>query len=267
MKPAAALAACLILGACATSRAPASTPTAQGYLDDAVLDRLVGSFRPTPLIPGDEPADHANAGPGTDRWWLAIAHAELRPPEAAQHFDCILGTRLASKPRPALSRVMARLLTDTESLTRRLAEAHPRQRPIAADRDLQPCQRTNDSTRDSPSWPAGGAVAGAAYGELFAELAPDQAEPLRLGGSDIGFSRVVCRMNWMADVHDGLNIGRAVYAQAAAMPAFAPDLEAARAEVAGARAEGLTNPGCAAERQALVRTGDRVFSPGVWGNQ
>jgi acid phosphatase (class A) len=258
VKPAAALAACLILGACATSRppAPALASTAQGYLDDAALERLAGSFLPTPLVPGNEPSDNANSGPGTDRWWLAIAHAELRPPEAAQHFDCILGTRLAGRPRPALSRVMTRLLTDTDSLTRRLAEAHPRQRPIAADRGLQPCQRTNDSTRDSPSWPAGGAVAGAAYGDLYADLAPDQAAPLRLRGSDIGFSRAVCRMNWVADVHDGVDIGRAVYQRAAATPEFASDLAAARAEVAGARAESLTNPGCAAERQALRRTGD-----------
>jgi acid phosphatase (class A) len=251
VKPAAALAACLILGACATSRGPAPTPTAQGYLDDTALDQLAGSFLPTPPVPDNEPSDHNNSGPGTDRWWLAIAHAELRPPEAAQHFDCILGTRLAGKPRPALARIMTRLLTDTESLTRRLAEAHPRQRPISADRDLQPCQRTNDASRDSPSWPAGGAVAGAAYGELYANLAPDKASPLRRRGFEIGFSRAVCRMNWMADVHDGVDIGRAVYEQAAATPDFAPDLEAARAEVAGARAEGLTNPGCAAERRAL----------------
>lgn len=255
MKSAAALAACLILGACATSRAPAPTPTAQGYLDEAALDRLAGSFLPTPLVPGNEPSGHSNFGPETDRWWLAIAHAELRPPEAAQHFDCILGTRLADQPRPALLRVMTRLLTDTENLTRRLAQAHQRQRPIAADRGLQPCQRTNDATRESPSWPAGGAVAGAAYGELYADLAPDQAEPLRLRGSDIGFSRAVCRMNWMADFHDGVDIGRAVYGQAAAVPEFAADLEAARTEMAGARAEGLTNPGCAAERRALRRTG------------
>jgi acid phosphatase (class A) len=258
VKPAAALAACLILGACATFRppVPAPAPAAQGYLDDAALDRLAGTFLPTPLDPGNEPPDLANSGPGTDRWWLAIAHAELRPPEAAQHFDCVLGTRLAGKPRPALSQVMTRLLTDTENLTRRLAQAHPRQRPIAADRGLQPCQRTNDATRDSPSWPAGGAVAGAAYGELYADLAPDQAAPLRRRGFEIGFSRAVCRMNWTADVHDGVDIGRAVYEQAAATPAFAADLEAARTEMAGARAEGLTNPGCAAERRALRRTGD-----------
>lgn len=256
MSRAAALAACALLGACATGDGPTAPPApVAGYLDNATLDRLATAFVPTPVTLGNEPSDHANFGPGTDRWWLAIAHAELRPPEAAQHFDCILGTRLAGKPRPALSRVMARLLTDTEGLTRRLAQTHPRHRPVAANRDLQPCQRITDATRDSPSWPAGGAVAGAAYGEMFAQLAPDQATALRLRGSDIGFSRTICRMNWLGDFYDGAEIGRTVYSRAAATSEFAVDLEAARAEIVAARAEGLTNPSCAAERWALRRTG------------
>nr|WP_221212251.1 PA-phosphatase [Brevundimonas lenta] len=251
------MAACLILGACATSdgSGPPAAVLAEGYLDGAALDQLAAASVPSPFVPGNEPSDHANFGPGTDRWWLAIAHAELRPPEAAQHFDCILGTRLAEKPRPALTRLMTRLLIDTDRLTRQLAEAHPRARPVAVDRNLQPCQRITDAMRDSPSWPAGGAVAGAAYGEMFAQLAPDQAEALRARGAEIGFSRAVCRMNWMADSFDGAEIGKAVYAQAAQTPAFAADLEAARAELTAARAEGLTNPACAAERRALRRTG------------
>ncbi|MDI6624457.1 MAG: PA-phosphatase, partial [Brevundimonas sp.] len=94
-------------------------------------------------------------------------------------------------------------------------------------------------------------VAGAAYGEMFAALAPDQAEAARRRGLDIGLSRALCRVNWHADVTDGVRIGRAVYEQAATTPEFSADLEAARAEVAAARVEGLTNPACAAERRAL----------------
>ncbi|MBW8303444.1 MAG: PA-phosphatase, partial [Brevundimonas sp.] len=92
---------------------------------------------------------------------------------------------------------------------------------------------------------------GAAYGEMFAALTPDRAGAARRRGSDIGFSRALCRVNWQADVTDGLRIGRTVYEQAALAPGFAADLETARAEVAAARAEGLTNPSCAAERRAL----------------
>ena len=256
MKHRAALAACLTIGACATPGvSPVPLLPIEGYLGEAAIDALVADRVPSPLVPGNEPSDHANFGPGTDRWWLATAHAELRPPEAAQHFDCPLGTRLTERPRPALTRLMNRLLIDSERLTRRLAEGHPRARPVAVDPGLQTCQRIDDTVRASPSWPAGGAVVGAAYGELFAELAPDRAGALRRQGLEIGFSRAVCRMNWMGDVHDGVDIGKAVYAQATLSPAFREDMEAARAEVAAARAEGLTHPACAAERRALRRTG------------
>jgi acid phosphatase (class A) len=257
VKPAAALAACLLMGGCATAGRPAfMPPPVDGYLDPAAVSAMAAQFAPSPLDPRAEQAVFDSVEAGTDRWWLAIAQAELRPPEAAQHFDCILGVRLAEKPRPALTRLMTRLLIDSASVSNALAERAPRRRPVAERPDLQPCVRMDEAVRNSPSWPAGGAVAGAAYGEMFAALAPDQAEAARRRGRDIGESRALCRVNWQADVTDGLRIGRAVYEQAAASPPFAADLDAARAEVAAARAEGLTNPGCAAERRALAPTPD-----------
>ena len=252
MRPAAALAACALVTACASAGAvPLTAPLVAGYLDEAAVRSLGADFTPSPVYPDAEQAIFDSVEPGADRWWLAIAHAELRPPEAAQHFDCILGTRLAEKPRPGLTRLMNRLLIDSARVANALAEGERRRRPLAVRTELQPCVRMDPTVRDSPSWPAGGAVAGAAYGEMFAALAPDQAEAARRRGADIGLSRALCRVNWHADVTDGFQIGRAVYERAAAAPDFAADLEAARAEVAAARAEGLTSPGCAAERRAL----------------
>ena len=252
MKPAAALAACLLTGGCASAAAPiiALAPV-EGYLDAAVVQTVGSGLTPSPVFPEAEQAVFDSIEPGGDRWWLATVHAELRPPEAAQHFDCILDTRLADRPRPALNRMMNRLLVDAASVANVLAERAPRQRPVAQRPDLQPCVRMDEASRNSPSWPAGGAVAGAVYGEMFAALAPDQAEAARRRGLDIGVSRALCRVNWQADVTDGIQVGKAVYEQAAANPEFAVDLEAARAEVAAARAEGLTHPSCAAERRAL----------------
>jgi acid phosphatase (class A) len=243
----------LLPGACATGggAGPAALPAA-GYLDAASLATLADGFAPSPQDLTWVEASPA-AGPGSDRWWMAQAQAELRPPEAAQGFDCVLGTRLSAAPRPALTRLMNRLLLDSDSLTRRLAAEHSRPRPIAVDPALQPCQRVTDAMRNSPSWPANGAVVGAAYGEMFAALAPDQAPQLRGRGRVIGLSRTICRMNWQGDVADGERIGQALYARAAATPGFAADLEAARAEVIAARAEGLTNPSCASERRALAQ--------------
>lgn len=253
MKPAAALAACALLGACAGvgASAPQLAETPPGYLPPAGIEALAaraGGWRDE----GDRTASETlRAHEDTDRWWLATAQAEIRPPEAAQHFDCVLGTRLAGRPRPALTRIMTRLLVDSATLTARLAAANPRPRPIAVDPARRACQRVTDEQRSGGSWPAAAGVAGAAYGELFAALAPDRAEAARAMGREIGISRAVCAMNWPSDVEDGLRLGQAVYEQAAATPGFQAELEAARVELAAARREGLTSPACAAERRAL----------------
>ncbi|WP_332679267.1 PA-phosphatase [Brevundimonas sp.] len=251
MSRAAALAACALLGACATRSGPAPVETPHGYLDEAAIRSLADA---TPAPAPWSPSDLTPVEPGTDRWWMATAHAQLAAPDGAQHFDCVLNARFAQRPRPALTRLMNRLLIDADRLTRLLSEQTPRPRPIKAIDGLQPCQRVNDAMREGPSWPAGGAVVGAAYGEMFAALAPDRAAEVRGIGREIGQSRAICRMNWPSDVADGAALGRRLFA-AEASTEFAADLDAARAEVAAARAEGLTNPGCAAERRAFAQTG------------
>jgi len=237
------------MAACATGGAPLPAPVAAGYVAAGDVARIAAGIPDTAPVGG---ALHHDVEPGTDRWWLAIAHAELRPPEAAQHFDCALETRLAARPRPALERLMARLLADADALTRAMAERHgPGLRPIAGDPDLQPCQRVTPEVRNSPSYPAAGAVAGTLYGEAFADLAPDRSEQTRRIGREIGLSRMICRMNNPRDVDAGERGAHALYPLISASPGFRADLEAARTEVAAARAEGLGNPSCAAERRAL----------------
>ncbi|MDY6923550.1 MAG: PA-phosphatase [Pseudomonadota bacterium] len=245
------MAAGLLTAACAGGPAPRADAPVDGYLTPDSVAAMASGAQPRPDANDPAASQALRALEDTDRWWLAIAHAELRPPEAAQHFDCVLGTRLAAKPRPALTRIMNRLLADSAALGARLAAANPRPRPIAVDRARRACQRITDADRASGSWPATGAVAGAAYGELFAALAPNRAAAARAMGREIGVSRAVCALNWPSDVEDGLRLGQALYARANASPGFQPDLEAARFELAAARAEGLTSPACAAERRAL----------------
>ena len=231
-----------------------------GYLNHEQLAALVAAV-PAPAASGSSEqawdaalSERLRVLEDTDRWWMATAHAEVRPPEAGQHFDCLLGTRLAEKPRPALNRLMGRLLADSERLTVDLVARHPRLRPLAADATRRACQRVNDATRASTtSYPAAGAVAGAAYGALFADLAPDRAEAARQMGREIGLSRAICATNWPSDVQAGAALGEALYDAAASQPEFAADLAAAKAEIVSARVEGMTNPGCASERLALAQ--------------
>lgn len=253
-------AAGLALSACASTLTGPGPERAPGFLNTASLNTLAASV---PAPPATDSAEQARddtlsaelrALEDSDRWWMAIAHAELRPPWAAQHFDCVLGARLAGAPRPALNRLMARLLADSQALTLEATARSPRLRPIN-DPDRRACQRVDEATRASRnSYPAGGAVAGAVYGEMFAALAPDRADAARLMGAEIGLSRAVCATNWPSDVAAGQALGLVLYQQAAADPGFAAELEAARAEVAAARVEGLTSPACASERLALAQS-------------
>lgn len=254
IRRAAVLAAVALLAGCVTPEGTARLAEPyDGYLSPERLEPLANSAI---LGSGNAPGTAwlPPVAPGSDRWWLATAHAELRPPWAAQHFDCALGTRLAERPRPALTRMMGRLTADVVALARqRLARvgAAAGSRPFEAVEGLEPCERTTAASRAAPSSPATGAVLAGAYGEMFAALAPDAAGPVRRTAREVGWSRAVCRMNWPADVEAGLELGERLFETAASQPGFATDLEAARAELAAARAEGLASPACAAERRAL----------------
>ncbi len=255
MKPAAVLAACLLIGCAAGGGPSVLILPPPGFLTAEEVGGIAVLSVPAMSSPSANDLVSVYAvSPGTDRWWLATAHAELRAPEAAQHFDCLLDSRLNQRSRPALARVMNRLLADADALARAVAPLTPDpapKRPVALIEGLEPCQRLTSEARSASAWPAGGAVVAAAYGELFAALAPDRAEGARRMGREIAWSRAVCRVNWASDVESGIGQGVALFTRAAAQPAFPAELEAARAEVAAARAEGLTQPSCAAERRAL----------------
>ena len=255
MRRAAALAAAAVLAGCAATPNPAAAPAdaSGGYLPPEMLEPLAGAAAVSPGPATGRP-DLPPVAPGSDRWWLATAHAELRPRWAAQHFDCPLGTRLAERPRPALTRMMGRLTADVVALARRRLSqtgAGGTSRPFEAIDGLEPCERVTAAGQAGPSWAAAEAVLAGAYGELFAALRAEAAGAVRRTAREIGWSRAVCRMSWPADVEAGLELGERLFDAAAARPDFVADLEAAREELAAARAEGLASPACAAERRAL----------------
>ncbi len=262
MRRLAALAVAVAAAGCApvgaVTPAPTSSADAPGYLRDADLARLAQAVPPAP-VPGSPTdltdkatSDRYRVLEGGDRWLLATAHAELRPTLALPHFDCALGTRLGAAETPKLTAIFQRILHDANAAAE-LAKARAfRPRPVGDDRARAACQRVTDANRASPSYPSGSASVGAAYGHAIAVLAPDRAEAARQIGHEIAVSRVVCAMHYPSDAAAGEALGGAVFAEIAATPAFQADVAAARGEIAAARASGLTNPGCAAERAALA---------------
>lgn len=250
------------LGGCAPAAQPSPSPifmaAQDGYLEAAALQDLA---RATPEAPAPgSPQDRADrlasarlqALEDSDRWLMATAHAEVRPPLALQHFDCALGVRLGSAPTPILDRMAARAFHDVQAAAVLARAGRLRSRPVADDPARRACQTLTPEARRSSAYPSSVAAAGAAYAEILARVAPDRAEAVRRIGHEIGVSRLVCAMAYPSDVAAAEALGRAVAAQIAATPAFQTDVAAARAEIEAARATGRTNPGCAAERAALA---------------
>src|SRR5690606_34907667 len=134
----------VLLSACAGTPAAlrpdaARAPVVAGYLDETVVAALADAVPPPPA-PGsaedlDDKARSARfiALEDTDRWLLATAHAELRPPLALQHFDCALDARLDPAAIPQLTRLMQRLFHDADSAAERVKARAHRPRPVGDD--------------------------------------------------------------------------------------------------------------------------------------
>jgi acid phosphatase (class A) len=255
--------AALLLAACAGL--PEATPTPgialTGYLADTVIARLAADIPSAPPAPTS--ADRAESATyrtleGGDRWLMAVAHAELRPPFVAQQFDCAVGARMTAQPMPALTRLMTRLQIDTVAAGTIVRDRNPspRPRPAADDPQRRICVRLTEAGRAAPSWPSIAAAVGTAYADLFSELDPDRSVPVQRIGREIGLSRAVCGLDWPGDVTAGDGLGHSVYAAVASTPAFRDDLALARAEVTAARtAASPESPGCAAERRLFPSDG------------
>lgn len=262
------IAAAVLIGAgCATNPsfpAPASAAQAAAtapapYLAPEVLAALAAATPASPVAGSPEEArDRAEsrryvALEDSDRWRLAQTQAELRPALGVQHFDCPLGTRLAEDPPDALVRLLSRALRDAAVASNLAKDRRFRARPIADDLERRACIRIDDDLRSSASHPSGHATVGALWGRIMADAAPDQAGALVRIGQEIGVSRTVCALHYPADVAAGQALGEAIYEALRDQPEYRADLAAARAEIAHARALGRLNPGCAAERAALMQ--------------
>ena len=158
MRPVAAvIAATFVATGCAPADRPSSNPifiaADAGNLQPGVLARLAQAV-PAPPVGGSaqDLADKAasarfKALEDSDRWLLATAHAELRPPLALQHFDCALGVRLGSADTPVLDRMMVKAFHDAEAVAERVKARVFRARPVGDDPERRSCQSLTPAAR------------------------------------------------------------------------------------------------------------------------
>lgn len=172
---------------------------------------------------------------GTPRWTQAVQDNDIWSGGAMKRYACALGKSLDETQTPAAVRLLHRIELDARTVGTPPKDHYARRRP-ALGNDRPICVPRAKWLETNASYPSGHAMVGWAWGLVLAELAPDRADGLLKVGREVGESRVVCGVHYESDVEAGRTLGAAMVARLHAEPAFAADIAAARAEIAGAPA-------------------------------
>jgi len=242
----------------ATTTAPAMHPAPAmqgGYLAKGTAPSSL-TLLPAPPAKGSATQARDNAMAriarglkGSPRW---SQDADLKFPGAANTYSCAVGVDINPTSTPRLYTLLTRTLIDAGLATYPTKIKYQRPRPfMIAGGDI--CTPAADAgLRKDGSYPSGHSSVGWAWALILAEAAPDRQDAILARGRAFMQSRVICNVHWLSDTEAGALVGTAVVARLNDDPVFRADLEAARSEIAAARAAGLTpTRDCKAESAAL----------------
>ncbi len=191
---------------------------------------------------------------GTPRWELAIEDANLAFPMVAGTFSCALGTPITEQDTPHLYMLLRRTLADAGLSTYAAKNHYQRTRPFIVNGEPICTPDEEEGLRKDGSYPSGHTAIGWAWALILTGIAPEQADAILARGRAFGESRLVCNVHWHSDVVEGRFMGAATVARLQADPEFQAAVEAAKGELAAARAKALEPArDCAAEADALGR--------------
>lgn len=234
--------------------------TSAGYLPkEAVPDSL--ALLPPPPAAGsgalaldEEVHKSAAALRDTPRYRLAALDAQLAFPRAADAFECTLGAPIDEQHTPRLYRILQRTLLDSAASTAGAKNRYMRTRPFVAHEEPSCSPQDEERLRKNGSYPSGHTTVGWVWALILAEVDPERADAILARGRSYGESRLVCNVHWQSDIVEGYFLGAAVVSQLHGVAAFREDLEAARHELAAARAKNLApDHDCAFEAAALTQ--------------
>jgi acid phosphatase (class A) len=190
---------------------------------------------------------------GTARWRLAGMDANLGFPWAAGDFSCALNTSVTQADTPRLYQLLRRAMSDAGAATGAAKDKYQRARPFMANKQPTCTPGAEDSLAQNGSYPSGHTSIGWTWALILSEIAPEQSEAILARGRAFGDSRLVCNVHWESDVIEGRFVGAATVARLHSDPTFLADLDAAKAELAAARAKKLTpQRDCKFEAEALT---------------
>lgn len=238
----------------------AGTNAAAGYLTQETVPQSLALLPPppaagSPALALDEEI-HKSAAPlrDTPRYKLAALDAELVFPRAADAFACTLGAPIDEQNTPRLYRLLQRIVLDSGLATASAKNKYMRARPFMVFNE--PSCRPQDEARlrTNGSYPSGHTTIGWAWALALAEVDPARHDAILARGRAYAESRLVCNVHWQSDIIEGRFLAASVVSQEHAVAEFRADIEAARHELAAARAKKLAPaPDCAAEAEALTQ--------------
>ena len=231
-----------------------------GYLPAAAIPDSVALLPPPPAegsaaLALDQEISQADlALQGTPRWKLAAMDADLSFPSAAGDFSCALNAPVTMQDTPRLYQMLRRTATDAGRSTGAAKDKYKRPRPFMINHVASCSPEAEDVLRRNGSYPSGHTAIGWTWALILSEISPDQSEAILARGRAFGDSRLVCNVHWESDVIEGRFLAAATVARLHAEPAFLADLEAAKAELAAARAKQLPpQRDCKFEAEALAQ--------------
>lgn len=149
--------------------------------------------------------------------------------------------------------LMHRSWTDAIVATLAAKNHYKRVRPFVVNKQTSCTPDWEKELIKDGSYPSGHTSIGWTWALILAEIDPDRADTILSRGYAFGQSRVVCGVHWQSDVTAGRVIASAVVAKLHSDPVFRAQLDAAKKELAAARAKGLKPAiDCKAEAAALA---------------
>lgn len=186
----------------------------------------------------DAAAREAVAIRGSPRWKQAVTDADLTFPNVAGAFACALGVEVSEQATPRVYQLLQRAMADVALSTYPTKLKYQRVRPFVAQPGPTCTPDQEDFLRRDGSYPSGHSAVGWGWALVLAEAAPDRQNEVLARGRAFGQSRVICNVHWLSDTEERRVIAAATVARLHDQPEFRADVQAARSEIAAARAAG-----------------------------
>jgi acid phosphatase (class A) len=187
---------------------------------------------------------------GSARWAMAQNDNDYSDAALSKDFTCALGVAINPQDEPHLAQLVSRMTPDLLKAMRDAKDFNKRKRPFLIDKGATCIPITPDFAK-SYDYPSGHSTFSWSLGLILAEIAPDRATQILARARAYGESRVVCGVHNASAVDAGRTEASIVIAALHSSAEFRADMDAARNELAAARAKATPPANCDAEN-ALV---------------